>query len=79
MAEIYSLKAIGATIASFWARSELFLWCLAASCFVVLIALLVVAHWQVGDAPALLAEYGTKRALAAPCRGMARSQNLGSN
>jgi hypothetical protein len=64
MAEIYSLKAIGATIASFWARSALFLWCLAASCFVVLIALLVVAHWQVGDAPALLAEYGTKLGLA---------------
>jgi hypothetical protein len=64
IAEIFSLKAISAAITSFWARSALFLWCLVTSCLVVFIALAAGAHWQVGDAPALLAEYCTKLGLA---------------
>ncbi len=64
MTEIFSLKAISAAITSFWARSAILLWCLAASCLAVLVALAAGAHWQVGDAPALLVTYGTILGLA---------------
>jgi hypothetical protein len=58
MTEIFSLKAIIA------ARSANLLWCLAASCLAVFIALVAGAHWQLGDTPALLAAYGTILVLA---------------
>jgi hypothetical protein len=64
MTEIFSLKAISAAITSFWARSAILLWCLAGSCFFVLVALMAGAHWQLGDTPALLAAYGTILGLA---------------
>jgi hypothetical protein len=64
MTVIFSLKAISAAITSFWARSALLLWCLAASCLVALIALAAGSHWQVGDTPAWLAAYGTILGLA---------------
>jgi hypothetical protein len=66
MTEIFSLKAISAAITSFWARSAIFLWGLAVSCFFVLVALIAGAHWQLGDTPALLAAYGTILGLALP-------------
>jgi hypothetical protein len=64
MAEPFSLNAISAAITSFWGRSAILLWCLAASCLVALIALVAGAHWRWGDAPAFLAKYGTALGLA---------------
>jgi hypothetical protein len=66
MTEIFSLKALSAAIMSFWARSAIFFWCLAACFFILLLTLVAGAHWQLGDTPAWLAEYGTILVLAIP-------------
>jgi hypothetical protein len=66
MAEPFSFQAISAAITSFWARSAILLWCLATACSVALIALAAEAHWKVGDAPALLAQYGAWLGAAIP-------------
>jgi len=59
MTEIFSFKAIIAAFLSVWARSAILFWSLAVCCLVVFIALVAGAHWQLGDAPVLLAAYGT--------------------
>jgi hypothetical protein len=64
MTEIFSFKAIIAAFLSVWARSAVLFWSLAVCCLVVFIALVAGAHWQLGDAPVLLAAYGTILVLA---------------
>jgi hypothetical protein len=48
-----------ATITSIWARGALFLSCLATLCLIVFLTLAALAYWQISDASALFASYGT--------------------
>ena len=61
---VVALKSAVEAIAAIWARGALVLWCLATTCGVVILALIAGAHWQVGDAPALLSEHRTELVLA---------------
>jgi hypothetical protein len=59
-----TLQAIGKALTTMWARGALFLWCVATTGLVVFTALLIGAHWQLGDTVVLLTNYGTGLALA---------------
>ena len=59
-----ALKALSEGISAFWSRGALLLWCLTTTVFVVLIALIVGAHFHIGETYVLLTNYETTLALA---------------
>jgi uncharacterized membrane protein len=58
MTDAFSWKAIGAAIASAWARGSLLLWGLAAVCIALAATLRLCAYLQMEKAAAFSAEYG---------------------
>ena len=52
-----ALKALNESIGAVWKNGALLLWCLATVCAVVLAALFVAAHFNLGNAPDLFKAY----------------------
>jgi hypothetical protein len=58
------VKTTGEAVAALWERGAILLWCLTTLCAAIFVALVIGAHWGLGDTPALLASYGTGLALS---------------